>query len=209
MFDTMKLLKWLGAFFMGIGVIATAGMIVGGLFSKTYDLILFALIWGAIFIGIGSLFYFVGGAHDKAKNNILEEGKSYQGIIYRHDQNRSIQINGDFPISVVVRYMAGGVVKEAVVPTMDTSPLNYPIGYEATIRIHDGKAAIVPGTVKLASLPDKDVLLDPSAITIQAAPKIGITCPHCGASINVPLGGWATCEFCNARINVDKDGHII
>lgn len=209
MFDAMKFFKWFGTVFMCIGIVVTAGMILGGIFSQTYDLVFFALIWGAVFIGVGALFRTIGAHHEKNQNKILDNGKSYQGIIYRYDTDKSVLINGAYPISVVVRYMADGMVREAVVPTMDTNGQSYPLGYAATIKILDGKAAIVPGSVQIATLPEQESLLDSSAVLVQTAPRIGVTCPHCGASVTVPLGGSAVCQFCDSRIRVDEKGNII
>lgn len=209
MFNTMKFFKWFGTVFMGIGIVATAGMILGGIASKTYDFVGFALIWGAVFIGVGALFRTIGAHHEKAQSDILNQGKSYEGIIYRYDTDKSVMINGSYPLSVVVRYMADGMVREAVIPTMDTSAQSYPIGYSATIKVFDGKAAIVPGSVQLSNIPNQETLLDESAVLLQTAPRIGVTCPHCGASVTVPLGGSTTCEFCGSRITIDKNGKIV
>ena len=207
--STMKIFKWIGTLFMGIGIVVTSGMILGGIFSKEYSILLFALIWGSIFTGIGALFRYIGSVQENRANRILENGTSYTGLIYRYDKDPSIIINGSYPISVVVRYMADEKVQEAIIPTMETSGQNYPLGHACTIKLYDGKAAIVPGSIELKQLPDQDLLTESSILEIQSNPRVRITCPYCGAAVNVPLGGSAKCEYCDSLIRIDEKGNVL
>ena len=82
-------------------------------------------------------------------------------------------------------------------------------GATVSIRIANGVAALVPGSVSNAVIARQDDLMnrefDPDAMT----PELGVQCPNCGANVTVPVGMSRFCPYCNTKLTLDGQGRLV
>ena len=115
-------------------------------------------------------------------------------------------MNGQPCITLVVRYLMSGQVREARVTTGESNVANYPRGATVSIKVHDGVAALVPGSVCDLHIEQEDDLMNPDFDPSGMMSSIGVSCPNCGANITVPLGMSRFCPYCNSKVSVSVDG---
>ena len=97
---------------------------------------------------------------------------------------------------------------QAVVRTGQTDTVELPRGATVTISIHNGEAALVPGSVSDVRLPDEENLMNPDFDPENTHSSIGISCPSCGATLTVPVGMSAICPYCGRKVRIDGNGDV-
>ncbi len=200
---------YLGMLFVVLGVLFGVGGIIAAVVSKEWAALLFGIPFLAIFGGIGGFFAKIGYDGLHANDRILNDGASYLGKIYGYDSDYRVMMNGQPCVVLVVRYMASGQIRECRVTTGDVNMANYPRGATVAIKIDEGVAALVPGSVSDMHIEQEDDLLNPDFDPTGQMSSINVSCPHCGASVVVPLGMSRFCPYCNSKISITADGRLI
>lgn len=121
-----KFMYVFGLVFVVVGVIAA--LMFFGIAHAAGEMLLGlgGLFILAIFGGVGGFIAYLG--HKKMHENdaILSNGVEYQGKIYDYEPDYEILVNGQPCITLVVRYMDLGQVKEARVRTDASNATPYP-----------------------------------------------------------------------------------
>ena len=112
-------------------------------------------------------------------------------------------------LPLVVRYLMNGQIREARVNTGEVNAARYPRGATVSIKVLDGRAVLVPGSVSDVRIEQEDDLLNPDFDPSGLMSSIGISCPNCGANIAVPYGMSRFCPYCNSKITVDARGQLV
>ena len=190
--DVNKFLKSFGLMFVFIGAMIGLGLTVSGIVAKMGTLILIGMCFIALFCGIGGFFALTG------INNLKREH------VYDHQMN----FNDQPTVSLIVRYKENGIIKQAVVRTGLTDTAEFPRGATVTISIHNGEAALIPGSVSDERLPDEENLMNPDFDPENIHSSIGASCPACGANLMVPIGMSVVCPYCGRKVRADKAGNV-
>ena len=74
-------------------------------------------------------------------------------------------------------------MQEAVAPTGGINMEDYPIGGTVDIRVLEGAAALVPGSVRDDYVRGQDQLLDRDFDPKKIVSSVGMECPGCGAQM--------------------------
>ena len=204
-----KFMYIFGLVFVVIGV-AAALMFLGIAYAAGETVLgLGSLMFLAIFGGVGGFIAYLG--HKKMHENdaILSDGVEYQGKIYDYEPDYEILVNGQPCITLVVRYMDLGQVKEARVRTDTSNATLYPRGATVSIRIANGVAALVPGSVSNAVIVHQDDLMNRGFDPDSVAPELNVQCPNCGANVTVPVGMSRFCPYCNTKLTLDGQGRLV
>ena len=204
-----KLMFYLGMLFVVLGVLIGGCSIVGAVIGPFPDIALFGVLFLAIFGGVGGLFAKMGYDAIHASDEILEQGVAYLGKIFSYEPDYQITMNGQPCITLVVRYLVMGQIREARVNTGEVDQSRYPRGATVSIKVHDGVAALVPGSVSDMHIEQEDDLMNPDFDPSGAASSLGVSCPNCGANIVVPIGMARFCPYCDTKVSVGSDGHVI
>ena len=166
---------------------------------------------GILFVVLGAIIGLSGVAMSVSLHEtdaVLQQGASYLGKIYDYEPDYRVTMNGQPCITLVVRYLMSGQVREARVTTGESNVANYPRGATVSIKVHDGVAALVPGSVCDLHIEQEDDLMNPDFDPSGMMSSIGISCPNCGANITVPLGMSRFCPYCNSKVSVSVDGKL-
>jgi len=204
-----KIMFYLGMLFVVLGAVIGAGGVIVAVAYGEVGAVLFSVLFVAIFCGIGGLFAKLGHDNMHASDEILEEGASYLGKIFNYEPDHQILMNGQPCITLVVRYLMMGEIHEARVNTGEVDAARYPIGATVSIKVLEGTAALVPGSVCDMRIEREDDLMNPDFDPLGVHSSIGVSCPNCGANIAVPLGMSRFCPYCNTKISVSADGRLI
>ncbi len=204
-----KFMYVFGLVFVVVGVIAA--LMFFGIAHAAGEMLLGlgGLFILAIFGGVGGFIAYLG--HKKMHENdaILSDGVEYQGKIYDYEPDYEILVNGQPCITLVVRYMDLGQVKEARVRTDTSNATPYPRGATVSIRIANGVAALVPGSVSNAVIVHQDDLMNRGFDPDSVAPELNVQCPNCGANVTVPVGMSRFCPYCNTKLTLDGQGRLV
>ena len=204
-----KFMYIFGLVFVVIGVVAA--LVFFGIAYAAGDTLLGlgGLMFLAIFGGVGGFIAHLGHKRVHENDAILSGGVEYQGKIYDYEPDYEMLVNDQPCLTLVVRYMDLGQVKEAHVRTDSSNATLYPRGATVSIRIAGGVAALVPGSVSNAVIARQDDLMnrefDPDAMT----PELGVQCPNCGANVTVHVGMSRFCPYCGSKITLDAQGHLV
>ncbi len=204
----MKIMFYLGILFVVLGaIIGLSGVAMSASLHEP-EMMLFGVLFVAIFCGVGGFFAKIGhdGMHET--DAVLQQGASYLGKIYDYEPDYRVTMNGQPCITLVVRYLMSGQVREARVTTGESNVANYPRGATVSIKVHDGVAALVPGSVCDLHIEQEDDLMNPDFDPSGMMSSIGASCPNCGANITVPLGMSRFCPYCNSKVSVSVDGKL-
>ena len=203
-----KMMFYLGMLFVVIGAAIGIGGLVGAFATGELGMIMFGVIFIVMFCGIGGFFAKIGYANVHAADAVLQEGAAYLGKIFAHEPDHRITMNGRPCITLVVRYLMMGEIREARVNTGDVDTTRYPIGATVSIKVRDGLAALVPGSVCDTRIEREDDLMNPDFDPLGIQSSVGVSCPNCGANITVPLGMSRYCPYCDTKVSVDPAGHV-
>lgn len=204
-----KIMFYLGMLFVVLGAaIGTGGLIAAVAFGEV-GTVLFGGLFIVVFCGIGGLFAKLGHENLHASDEILEEGNAYLGKIFGYEPDHQILMNGQPCITLVVRYLMMGEIHEARVNTGEVNAARYPIGATVSIKVLDGTAALVPGSVDDTHIEREDDLMNPDIDPLGVRSSVGVSCPNCGANITVPLGMSRFCPYCNTKVSVDAAGRVL
>lgn len=162
-----------------------------------------------MFCGIGGFFAKIGHDNLHASDAVLSEGAAYLGKIFAYEPDYQITMNGQPCITLVVRYLMSGQIREARVNTGDVDASRYPRGATVSIKVRDGVAALVPGSVSNMRIEQENDLMNPDFDASGTASSIGVSCPNCGANITVPLGMSRFCPYCDSKVSATADGRVI
>ena len=204
-----RIMFYLGMLFVVLGVFIGAGGMLVAAFSKELAMIPFSAIFLAVFGGVGGFFAKIGHDGLHANDRILANGTSYLGKIYGYESDYRVTMNGEPCIVLVVRYLVSGQIRECRVTTGDVNIANYPHGATVAIKVDDGVAALVPGSVSDMRIEQEDDLMNPDFDPLGQMSSVGVSCPHCGANIVVPLGMSRFCPYCNSKVSVTADGKLV
>lgn len=204
-----KIMFYLGLLFVVIGALVGIGGIGGAVASGEPMAGLFGLIFVAVFCGIGGFFAKIGHDGMHASDRVLEQGAAYLGKIFDYEPDYRVTMNGQPCITLVVRYLQSGQIREARVNTGDVDMTRYPRGATVSIRVADGVAALVPGSISNMHIEQEDDLMNPDFDPSGAVSSIGVSCPNCGANIAVPLGMARFCPYCNSKVSVTAEGEVV
>lgn len=204
-----KVMYYLGMSFVIIGAVIGVAAIVIGISVGSLEIIGFVAVFVAMFCGIGGLFAKLGHDALHTGDEVLERGATYMGKINAHEPDYTVTMNGMPCITLVVRYLAMGQIREARVATGESDVTLFPRGATVSIKIDNGLAALVPGSVSNMPLEQEDDLMNPDFDPGNTASSVGVSCPNCGANIAVPLGMSRFCPYCNTKISVDENGRLV
>ena len=155
-----KLMFYLGMLFVVLGALIGGSSIVGAIASPMHEMVMFGVIFLVVFCGIGGLFAKIGYDNMHASDEVLREGAAYLGKIYSYEPDYQIMMNGQPCITLVVRYMMAGQIREARVNTGEVDPARYPRGATVSIKIHEGVAALVPDSISNMHIEREDDLMN-------------------------------------------------
>lgn len=203
-----KIMYYLGMLFVVLGVLIGGGGLAAALGTHEPGALFFGLIFVAMFCGIGGFFAKIGHDQMHASDAVLAEGAAYLGKIFDYEPDYQILMNGQPCITLVVRYLKNGQVCEARVNTGDVNAARYPRGATVGIRLLNGQAALVPGSVSDTRIEQEDELMNPDFDPSGMSSSVGVSCPNCGANITIPLGMSRFCPYCNSKVSVDAAGHV-
>lgn len=204
-----KLMLYMGVLFVVLGAVIGICGVVGAIVMGEPSLAVFGIVFIAMFCGIGGLFAKLGHDNVHASDTILEDGAAYLGKIFKHEPDYQILMNGQPCITLVVRYLMMGDIHEARVNTGEVDAARYPIGATVSIKVLEGTAALVPGSICDMRIEREDDLMNPDFDPLGVHSSIGVSCPNCGANIAVPLGMSRFCPYCNTKISVSADGRLV
>ena len=205
-----SIFKFIGILFVIIGFVVGITVMAGGRVMGTNgETVLFGLLFLVIFGGIGGFFAVLGFRMDAEDRKILREGDVYMGKILDYRPDHRVTINGAPALALVVRYFAKGQICEAVVNTGEADRTGYPLGSTVSIRIYQGKCALVPGSVSDISLEQEADLLNPDYDPNVNVSSVGVTCPGCGAAVTVPYGMSRVCPYCERKLTVNAEGRLL
>ena len=204
-----KLMFYLGMLFVFLGAVVGIGAIAWAFIAEFYEMVLFGVLFAAIFCGVGGFFAKIGHESIHANDKLLEEGAAYYGKIFSYESDYSITMNGQPCLTLVVRYMMAGQIREAHVPTGEVDASRYPRGATVAIKVKDGVAALVPGSVSSMAIERENDLMNPDFDPSGAASSLGVSCPNCGANITVPFGMSRFCPYCDSKVSLTVDGRVI
>lgn len=204
-----KLMFGMGMLFVVLGAITGSGWIVVAFASSMPMMALGGVLFLAIFCGIGGFFAKIGHDSMHANDEVLREGAAYLGKIFALEPDYQIMMNGQPCITLVVRYLMSGQIREARVNTGEVDQSRYPRGATVSIRVHEGVAALVPGSVSDMRIEQEDDLMNPDFDASGSMSSIGVSCPNCGANIAVPVGMARFCPYCDSKVSVTEDGRVI
>ena len=203
-----KIMYYLGMLFVVLGVLIGGGGLAAALGTREPGAPFFGLIFVATFCGIGGFFAKIGHDQMHASDAVLAEGAAYLGKIFDYEPDYQILMNDQPCITLVVRYLKNGQVCEARVNTGDVNAARYPRGATVGIRLLNGQAALVPGSVSDTRIEQEDELMNPDFDPSGMSSSVGVSCPNCGANITIPLGMSRFCPYCNSKVSVDAAGHV-
>ena len=204
-----KIMFYMGMLFVVIGALVGGGGLVGSVTAGEPGALFFGVVFVAMFCGIGGFFAKIGYDQMHAADDVLEQGAAYLGKIFAYEPDYQITMNGQPCITLVVRYLMNGQIREARVNTGEVNAARYPRGATVSIKVLDGRAVLVPGSVSDVRIEQEDDLLNPDFDPSGLMSSIGISCPNCGASITVPYGMSRFCPYCNSKITVDARGELV
>lgn len=204
-----KIMFYMGMLFVVIGALVGGGGLVGSVTAGEPGALFFGVVFVAMFCGIGGFFAKIGYDQMHAADDVLEQGAAYLGKIFAYEPDYQITMNGQPCITLVVRYLMNGQIREARVNTGEVNAARYPRGATVSIKVLDGRAVLVPGSVSDVRIEQEDDLLNPDFDPSGLMSSIGISCPNCGASITVPYGMSRFCPYCNSKITVDARGQLV
>lgn len=204
-----KLMFYMGMLFVVLGALIGGSSLVGAIASPMHEMVFFGVIFLAVFCGVGGLFAKIGYDSMHASDEVLLEGASYLGKIFSYEPDYQITMNGQPCITLVVRYFALGKICEARVNTGEVDPARFPRGATVSIKVHEGVAALVPGSVCDLHIEREDDLMNPDFDPNGIMSSIGVSCPNCGANIVVPLGMSRFCPYCDTKVSVTDDGRLV
>ena len=203
-----KIMFYMGMLFVVIGALVGGGGLVGSVTAGEPGALFFGVVFVAMFCGIGGFFAKIGYDQMHAADDVLEQGAAYLGKIFAYEPDYQITMNGQPCITLVVRYLMNGQIREARVNTGEVNAARYPRGATVSIKVLDGRAVLVPGSVSDVRIEQEDDLMNPDFDPLGAHSSVGVSCPNCGANITVPLGMSRICPYCNSKVSVDADGHV-
>ena len=204
-----KIMFYMGMLFVVIGALVGGGGLVGSVTAGEPGALFFGVVFVAMFCGIGGFFAKIGYDQMHAADDVLEQGAAYLGKIFAYEPDYQITMNGQPCITLVVRYLMNGQIREARVNTGEVNAARYPRGATVSIKVLDGRAVLVPGSVSDVRIEQEDDLLNPDFDPSGLMSSIGISCPNCGANITVPYGMSRFCPYCNSKITVDARGQLV
>lgn len=196
-----KIIFYLGMLFVVIGALIGGGSLAAMLAMGEPGALLFGIIFIAVFCGVGGLFAKTGHDQMHASDAVLDSGVSYLGKIYDYEPDYQILMNGQPCITLVVRYLKSGQVCEARVNTGEANAARYPRGATVAIKLLDGQAALVPGSVSDMCIEQEDELMNPDFDPSGTHSSVNVKCPNCGANVAVPVGMARFCPYCNTKLS--------
>lgn len=204
-----KVMFYMGMLFVVLGLIIGGGGLVAAIGGQFPEMGLFGVLFLAIFCGVGGFFAKIGHDGLHASDEILQQGAVYLGKIFAYEPDYQITMNGQPCITLVVRYLAAGQIREARVNTGDVDRSRYPRGATVSIKIHEGVAALVPGSLSDMRIEQENDLMNPDFDPSGSMSSIGVSCPNCGANIAVPIGMARFCPYCDTKVSVTADRRVI
>ena len=206
--DVNKFLQSFGLLFVFLGAVIGVGLAVCGVVAGMGSLIFMGASFLALFCGIGGFFAWTGINNMNRERRINEQGVAVMGKIFDYVPDYQMNFNNQPTLSVIVRYKEDGIIKQAVVRTGQTDTAELPRGATVTISIHNGEAALVPGSVSDVRLPDEENLMNPDFDPENVHSSIGVSCPSCVAMLTVPVGMSALCPYCGRKVRFDASGDV-
>lgn len=193
--------------FIVLAIIGAAFMGLGGLcfliFSAVGGMGVFSMI-PLFFVLLGACFFGAFVLHKKKQADILNKGNRYTGKIFGYVKDKSVAVNGAYPINIKVRYFdEKNTVKECIIPTGFPEGSNqYAIGMTIDIFEYRGKYGWDKASVRDEYISGQDVLMDNKPVEPEKLDLIAVTCPNCGSSFQATKGYANRCPYCDSYINV-------
>ena len=207
--DMRRFMKYFHWLFIAIGAIVLAISVLTEPVPGYHGGFLFGLLFFVMFAGIPGIIRYAMEAPARQDKAILDSGISHTGKIFGYQEDASILVNGRPMQDLVIRYFDHGVIRETVVNNDSTDLTKFPIGATVTIRIMNGKAALVPGSVTDARLQGEENLMNPDFDPTGRKPSKGVHCPNCGSSLIIPYGMSLICPYCGSKVSLSEKGEII
>lgn len=191
------ILAIIGAAFMLIGLTVTIA------FSSLMGFSAFCLI-PLMFVIIGACFLIGVFVCLKKKKDIIRNGTRYAGKIYGYVEDRSILVNGSYPVNVKIHYFdRNHMEKEAIIPTQfPKGSSQYAIGMTLDIYEYNGKYNWDPKSVRNEMLKGEEELMDNKPVEPEKLTLTAASCPHCGSTFQAARGYVSKCPYCGSYLNV-------
>ena len=206
--NTGKFLKYFGLLFVVLGIVVAMFLAGTGMRMGETGLPLMAILFAAMFCGIGGFFAWYGHNMLHKDDEVIERGETFSAKVFAYDSDPSVTMNGAPLLVLIVRYFDGGEIREARASTGIVDPTQYPIGSTVVIRVFAGKAALVPGTCTSAHIEGEADLMNPDFDPSGMRTSLGVSCPNCGAALTVPVGMSRICPYCNTKVSLDEKGAL-
>ncbi len=205
----IKIMYYLGVLFVVIGAAIGVGGIAIAFLTGEFELGVFAGFFLVMFCGVGGFFAKIGHETLHSADEVLKEGAAYLGKIFAYEPDNQITMNGQPCITLVIRYLKLGEISEARVNTGSVDAASYPIGATVSIKVHEGVAALIPGSVCDTHIERENDLMNPDFDPLGVQSSIGVSCPNCGANITVPFDMSRFCPYCDTKVSVTSTGQMI
>lgn len=204
-----RIMFYLGMLFVVLGALMGGIGVVIATLTHEAGMLIFGVMFLAIFGGIGGFFALIGYKNLHVHDEVLEQGVVYLGKIFDLEPDYEVLMNGQPCITLVVRFLMRGQIREARVNTGDADVSFYPIGATVAISIHNGLAAFVPGSVSDQRLERESDLMNPDFDPSGVESSLGVTCPNCGANVAVPVGMSRFCPYCDTKLTLTDEGELV
>ena len=188
-----RIMFYLGMLFVVLGALTGGIGVVIAALTHEAGMLIFGVMFLAIFGGIGGFFALIGYKNLHVHDEVLEQGVVYLGKIFDLEPDYEVLMNGQPCITLVVRFLMRGQIREARVNTGDADVSFYPIGATVAISIHERESDLMN--------PD----FDPSGVESS----LGVTCPNCGANVAVPVGMSRFCPYCDTKLTLTDEGELV
>lgn len=206
--NTGKFVKYFGMLFVVLGIVIAVVLAWVGMTLGERGLLLMALLFVAMFCGIGGFFAWYGNNLLHKDDEIIGKGETFAAKVFGYDADPSVTMNGSPLIVLVVRYFDCGEIREARVSTGIVDPTQYPIASTVVIREYEGRTALVPGSCTSARIEGEADLMNPDFDPSARRTSLGVSCPNCGAALTVPVGMSRICPYCSTKVSLDEKGAI-
>ena len=196
----------MNAVFMILAIIGSSftliGLTITIIFSAVSGFSVMSLI-PLLFVVIGACFLTAVFVFQKRKKDILKKGIKYAGKIYGYVEDRSVLVNGSYPVNVKVHYFdRNHMEKEAIIPTQfPKGSSQYAIGMTLDLYEYNGKYNWDPKSVRNEMLKGEEELMDNKPVEPEKLTLTAVNCPNCGSTFQAARGYVGKCPYCGSYLN--------
>ena len=139
---------------------------------------------------------------------IIASGVKVKAKIVEYKTNTAIKTNDVPELVYVCRYFDNDLIKEVEIHSGKCIRIDnkFPVGCTVQLAVMDGVAEIVNRLSEVLDREQELMRADlESANTVGRREFVVISCPHCGAKINIANHGTTKCQYCRQLVSYDND----